>query len=79
MSRTKYWPVVAALALAPLAQAEVLIDLRFDTDAANIAAVTAQYGLTPAGQLSGALVSGGQLKMFPPTGSLDFGSLRVSS
>ena len=74
MSRTKFWPVVAALALAPLAQAEVLIDLRFDTDAANIAAVTAQYGLTPAGQLSGALVSGGQLKMFPPTGSLDFGA-----
>jgi PEP-CTERM motif len=76
MFKTQHWSVLAMVALAPVAQAQVLLDLTFDTDATNIAAVTAQYGLTAAGALSAASASGGQLRMSPagPNGALDFGA-----
>jgi hypothetical protein len=72
----RHWPLLAAFAMAPMAQAQVLVDLSFDTDAADLAAVTAQYGLTPSGSLAGASVTGGQLSVSPigANGSLDFGA-----
>lgn len=76
MSKTRYWPVVAAMAMAPLAQAEVLLDLQFETDAPDLAAVAAEYGLTPTGSVGAASVSGGQLRMAAngTNSSLDFGA-----
>jgi hypothetical protein len=76
MFKTQHWLTLALVALAPVAQAQVLRDLTFDTDAANVVAVTAQYGLTNAFGLSAASASGGQLRISPAggQGAMDFGA-----